>query len=297
MMEVIRAKQVRILSKVHTCLNKTISKVVSGGGAFLAPYNCFRICKAKINCYNIDVQHHNYRGFVMKKISAFTLAEVLITLGIIGVVAAMTMPSLIQNYKNKELITRTKKVYSNIQNAILLARNKNDITDLDNTFLFDPNKTSAQVAQDFAQYFNGAKFCPDNNSQNCKDFYYNVKLATQDRVYSLNYPKIILNDGAVLSVVQMSSCNRVNNDCKQDSNGNCIVDADGNTTPIQVTHTDCANVYMDVNGPKLPNQFGRDVYLLKVFTNSIKGSTWTPEGSKSWINILTGNDKLEYLKF
>ncbi len=34
MMEVIRAKQVRILSKVHTCLNKTISKVVSGGGHF-----------------------------------------------------------------------------------------------------------------------------------------------------------------------------------------------------------------------------------------------------------------------
>lgn len=39
---------------------------------------------------------------------AFTLAEVLITLGIIGVVAAMTMPSLIQNKQKKELETAFK---------------------------------------------------------------------------------------------------------------------------------------------------------------------------------------------
>ena len=37
---------------------------------------------------------------------AFTLAEVLITLGIIGVVAAMTMPSLIQNYQEKATVTK-----------------------------------------------------------------------------------------------------------------------------------------------------------------------------------------------
>ena len=43
----------------------------------------------------------------MKK--AFTLAEVLITLGIIGVVAAMTMPSLIQNYKERETVSKVKK--------------------------------------------------------------------------------------------------------------------------------------------------------------------------------------------
>ena len=33
----------------------------------------------------------------MKKIKAFTLAEVLVTLGIIGVVSAMTVPTLMQN--------------------------------------------------------------------------------------------------------------------------------------------------------------------------------------------------------
>lgn len=43
---------------------------------------------------------------------AFTLAEVLITLGIIGIVAAMTLPTLVQNHKNAELQTGLKKAYS-----------------------------------------------------------------------------------------------------------------------------------------------------------------------------------------
>ena len=40
----------------------------------------------------------------MKK--GFTLAEVLITLGIIGVVAALTLPSLITNYRKKQTVAQ-----------------------------------------------------------------------------------------------------------------------------------------------------------------------------------------------
>ena len=40
---------------------------------------------------------------------AFTLAEVLITLGIIGIVAALTIPTLIGDYRNKERSVRLKK--------------------------------------------------------------------------------------------------------------------------------------------------------------------------------------------
>ncbi|MDR1327709.1 MAG: prepilin-type N-terminal cleavage/methylation domain-containing protein, partial [Heliobacteriaceae bacterium] len=47
----------------------------------------------------------------MKKY-AFTLSEVLITLGIIGVVAALTMPSLITKYEKQVTVTRLKKFYS-----------------------------------------------------------------------------------------------------------------------------------------------------------------------------------------
>lgn len=46
----------------------------------------------------------------MKK--GFTLSEVLITLGIIGIVAAITLPTLITNYQKKTTATRVKKAYA-----------------------------------------------------------------------------------------------------------------------------------------------------------------------------------------
>lgn len=64
-----------------------------------------------------------------KKMQAFTLAEVLITLGIIGVVAAMTMPSLIQSYKEKVMVTRVKKFYSVFSQAYLMAVQENGTID------------------------------------------------------------------------------------------------------------------------------------------------------------------------
>ena len=54
----------------------------------------------------------------LKRKAAFTLAEVLITLGIIGVVAAMTLPSLITKNRNKELQAALKKGYSEISQAL-----------------------------------------------------------------------------------------------------------------------------------------------------------------------------------
>ncbi len=48
---------------------------------------------------------------------AFTLAEVLITLGIVGVIAAMTLPALINQTQGKELETGLKKAYSILQAA------------------------------------------------------------------------------------------------------------------------------------------------------------------------------------
>ena len=52
---------------------------------------------------------------------AFTLAEVLITLGIIGVVAALTLPSVIQNYKKQQASARIKKFVSVFNQALLQA--------------------------------------------------------------------------------------------------------------------------------------------------------------------------------
>ena len=51
------------------------------------------------------------------KYKAFTLAEVLITLVIIGIVAAFTVPTIIANYRKEEVETRLKKFYTAVRNA------------------------------------------------------------------------------------------------------------------------------------------------------------------------------------
>ena len=55
----------------------------------------------------------------MKSMRAFTLAEVLVTLGIIGVVSAMTVPSLMQNYQRQSYITQLHKVYNELSQSLL----------------------------------------------------------------------------------------------------------------------------------------------------------------------------------
>ena len=57
----------------------------------------------------------------MRKHAGFTLAEVLITLGIIGVVSALTMPSLINEIQDRQFIAKWKKAYSIISNAVYSA--------------------------------------------------------------------------------------------------------------------------------------------------------------------------------
>ena len=66
---------------------------------------------------------------------AFTLAEVLITLGIIGVVAAITLPTLIQNYKNQAYVDQLKKTVSSFENGIKLIIAKEGATSLTETEL------------------------------------------------------------------------------------------------------------------------------------------------------------------
>lgn len=59
---------------------------------------------------------------ITSKKNAFTLAETLITLGIIGIVAALTFPQLIKNYRHYVLENQFKKAYSIMQQVVLSAR-------------------------------------------------------------------------------------------------------------------------------------------------------------------------------
>ncbi len=59
----------------------------------------------------------------------FTLAEVLITLGIIGVVAAMTLPALITKHQKKVFATRVKQAYSIVSNELITSVAENGAPD------------------------------------------------------------------------------------------------------------------------------------------------------------------------
>lgn len=64
----------------------------------------------------------NIGDFNMHYTKAFTMAEVLITLGIIGIIAAMTLPAIIHRRETKILETRFKKCYSNAAQALLMTK-------------------------------------------------------------------------------------------------------------------------------------------------------------------------------
>ena len=126
---------------------------------------------------------------------AFTLAEVLITLGIIGVVAALTIPTLISKYQEKQTIVKLKKVYSILQNAY----------------------TAAEAEYDKPRYWSTPDYTEENNiiiweiltknisnkkkcNKNCFPTYKNLKGQTLSLGGDIpNYLTIVLPDGAVLS--------------------------------------------------------------------------------------------------
>ena len=81
--------------------------------------------------YNAAKQLGGYAAKNKKKyccdlfgIPAFTLSEVLITLAIVGVVSALTLPSVIQNIQDKQFRNKFKKAYSAFSQAILMIKNE-----------------------------------------------------------------------------------------------------------------------------------------------------------------------------
>ncbi len=79
----------------------------------------------------------------MKK-DGFTLAEVLITLGVIGVVAAMTIPGLMTKYRKSVVENKLKKFYSTINQAVRLSIEEHE------DIIFDTSSLEADENVDFA---------------------------------------------------------------------------------------------------------------------------------------------------
>lgn len=117
----------------------------------------------------------------------FTLAEVLITLGIIGVVAALTMPALIANHQKTVVVTKLKKVYSVMNQAVTMSI-ANDTWTQPPTDKREDNVALAEwLNSALVPYLNGAKLYDNNPNQQYSPVNFNSR------------PTIILADGSALT--------------------------------------------------------------------------------------------------
>jgi len=146
----------------------------------------------------------------MKKI-AFTLAETLIVMGIIGVVAALTLPNLNSSTGDKEKVAKVKKIYQNLNDAFGRAEAvygpfeewfKNDNSNQD---------YAKRFATRLTEFMKISKDCGFDTSGKCfvtkdKIFYNSTYQANQYQTYnSSDEYKLIMADGTALSV----SCRKI----------------------------------------------------------------------------------------
>ena len=104
--------------------------------------------------------------------SAFTLAEILITLGVIGVLASITLPTVIKHHQQQEVVSKLKKFHSIMNQAIRLSEAENgscvnwdlpasgsndDILEFYNIYLAKYIKSTDITKQEFLSNKNGAK--------------------------------------------------------------------------------------------------------------------------------------------
>lgn len=232
------------------------------------------------------------RPFKASPVQAFTLAEVLITLGIIGVVAAITIPTLIRNYQERAMVNKIKLAHSQLHNAIQFYIAQNNCA---NSFcLFDTNKTSYDVAAELATVISGAKVCTPAtyNEKYCTN--YIIKSNTPyivDGVYergdSMDYRgRIVLPNGILIRITQQAECERTREYIIRDEFG-----YDTGERRTETFYT-CAYIYVDVNNIEEPNQLGADIYRYDVKENG-KIEPFNP----SLINSVMLKNKLNYTPY
>lgn len=185
-----------------------------------------------------------------KKLFGFTLAEVLITLGIIGVVAALTIPIIINKISKVERNTHVKKMYSIINNALNFIKSNNNGTLIG---LFPDSTTTINL---LAQQLNYNKLCPNMIADGCKSsgVYNYLKNGSWD--YS-NSSAIILNTGEIIAIYK---------DYATNGWSTC------NSTEL-ISEPYCFVVDIDINGDKQPNQIGTDIFEFFVTKNYMTAET------------------------
>lgn len=187
----------------------------------------------------------------VQRCTAFTLAEVLITLGIIGVVASLTIPTLINKAQKQEFVAGFKKSLSNFSSVYSLLK-------LDNGGIIAGVYSDQDKAIDaFCTKLKCTKVCHGSDDRTkCfhsgSDWYtLNGKSGGGWNTYSTmsDVASAILTDGTLLNLYFFKNCDV----------------ADPGAPSIYI----CAIVTVDVNGFKPPNKMGRDMFEIYMLPNRV----------------------------
>ncbi len=187
---------------------------------------------------------------MLKTAKGFTLAEVLITLVVIGIIAAITVPLILSNYAEQEKASKVKKAYSTLANA--MTRVKADGGD----YIFDVEESQENTNNWFNSYikpyFSTLKICyNEKGCWNSGDTYYlsgNIDIKNRKGIgLGDNIITIILNDGTYFNFNQ------------------CIASSVKSYYGVDINNSRGFVITFDINGDKKPNTVGKDIFAA-VFT-------------------------------
>ena len=180
--------------------------------------------------------------------AAFTLAEVLITLGIIGVVAALTIPNLITSYKAHRLRSQFLKSYSTVQ-QVFKQMEADDVS-------LDPTTYSGGTMHTlFLKYLKGTIDCGKGNNATSKKFKpcYDLTNTTKQ----LRYKTIDGNSGMDSKIIDDGQIVL--------SDGSLLLFENPSTTPYRVW------VSVDLNGAdNPPNILGYDLFTFEFLDGELR---------------------------
>lgn len=187
---------------------------------------------------------------------AFTLAEVLVTLGIIGVVSAMTIPTLIQNYQKQVFVTQLKKAYSELSQGFQNVLVDKKAMTLAETKMFNNNPSSTETF--FRTYFKTSAICTSSKSDclNLSDY--------------TNLSGNTITLGSEVGQASVSSGTWV-----------CAALRDGVTACISPYPINSElPMYVDTNGKQGPNVAGRDLFYFYVNSRGEINGVASPGGGE-----------------
>ena len=193
-----------------------------------------------------DMVFSRFTSLFSRKRTAFTLAEVLITLGIIGIVACMTLPVLVSKYREHVTVNRLRQVYSLLKQAESMAVNEyGDI----NTWDFIDLKTMAGIYPGLNTLVFDKYYKPYLKTAKC-NYRATIKAANGTPFITIenDYKYVCLPNGTVIY-------------------GNTLAGS-GYTGTI---------VYVDLNGKKGPNVVGRDVFTFLINRPVYKSSDYNTD--------------------